>query len=476
MGLRMVKMCESQNLNGNRGHIAVSERSVGSGMLTVKNAVSRRVSIRSIVKTGALSLTTAFVVTLSGSQVAYQDIFSLFVPENANDRWHHALSTTGNVSIHQATWVGDKNDMDLDLGLDGSTVNTSENEINISVDPFELAYQAGLSIGGMVEPGINRTGKSDRLASSFEKTPPSPVDDTAHFHMNEVFASLSSSGETQVAFESRLRNIGESLVASAPAAFTEPEQPLPAIPVMLTTKIEDAEGLDLNETVEHNSSDLRLIALADRFNKNEIQTASIATAYAPSGVTEDDLNAPFRALLESPSTPPMRLPIARPHYTPKPGELIDAKGEHDWVLKKIARVNYNKEQRRCLAAGIYFEARGEPIDGQKAVAQVIINRVKNPSYPNTICGVVYQNKRKRNRCQFSFACDGIRDRVRDSASWKTAEEITDDIIGQKFWMKSVGSSTHYHATYVNPRWARTMKRRVKIGRHIFYKTHGGGWS
>ncbi len=111
-----------------------------------------------------------------------------------------------------------------------------------------------------------------------------------------------------------------------------------------------------------------------------------------------------------------------------------------------------------------------------AVAQVILNRVKNPTYPNTICGVVYQNKSWKNRCQFSFACDGVRDRVRSQKHWKTALAVAKKAAGEQLWIKGVGSSTHYHATYVRPRWARTMKRMKKIGQHIFYRTRGGGWS
>jgi spore germination cell wall hydrolase CwlJ-like protein len=110
------------------------------------------------------------------------------------------------------------------------------------------------------------------------------------------------------------------------------------------------------------------------------------------------------------------------------------------------------------------------------VAQVILNRVRNPTFPNTICGVVYQNDNWRNRCQFSFACDGIRDRVRSQRHWKTAQDIALAVTAGKIWFDSVGSSTHYHAVYVRPRWARSMERQTRIGLHVFYRTYGGGWS
>ena len=155
---------------------------------------------------------------------------------------------------------------------------------------------------------------------------------------------------------------------------------------------------------------------------------------------------------------------------------IDAKGEHAWVTNKVPKSSFTKKQKTCLANAIYFESRSEPEEGQIAVAQVVMNRVKNPAYPNTICGVVYQNKNMRNACQFSFACDNIPDRIRSKKAWNLATKLADEVINEEVWLKKVGSSTHYHATYVNPKWAHTMKKRDKIGLHVFYKTYGGGWS
>ena len=111
-----------------------------------------------------------------------------------------------------------------------------------------------------------------------------------------------------------------------------------------------------------------------------------------------------------------------------------------------------------------------------AVAQVVLNRVKNPAYPATICKVVYQNKNLRNACQFSFACDGIKDRVYPGAAWDLAETIAHDVTfgGEK--LDVIGTATHYHATYVRPNWAGIFTKKAKIGRHVFYQTLYGGWS
>ena len=142
----------------------------------------------------------------------------------------------------------------------------------------------------------------------------------------------------------------------------------------------------------------------------------------------------------------------------------------------MPKASFSDREQHCLTAGIYFEARGEPVRGQAAVAQVILNRVKNPTYPNSICGVVYQNKDWRNRCQFSFACDTIRDKVNDPKRWEMASYVARETTQGHIWLKEVGSSTHYHATYVSPKWARSMKKVGKIGLHVFYRTFGGGWS
>jgi hypothetical protein len=133
-----------------------------------------------------------------------------------------------------------------------------------------------------------------------------------------------------------------------------------------------------------------------------------------------------------------------------------------------------REQRRqvaeqqCLARAIYFEARSESEIGRLAVARVILNRVNSPFYPDSICGVVYQNAEKRDGCQFSFACDGKSDRPRQGAAWKVAKSLAARAIAGEGEVQAIATATHYHADYVLPEWSGAMTRLVKIGRHIFY--------
>jgi hypothetical protein len=140
----------------------------------------------------------------------------------------------------------------------------------------------------------------------------------------------------------------------------------------------------------------------------------------------------------------------------------------DFRYKGESQAEFEQRERRCLAIAIYFEARGEPVRGQVAVGQVILNRVRSPNFPETICGVVYQGQMQKG-CQFSFTCDGKTDIPRNDDQWALAQDIAKQITAGELWLPEVGYSTFYHANYVSPRWAGSMSKIDKIGRHIFYK-------
>ncbi|MEP7031002.1 MAG: cell wall hydrolase, partial [Pseudolabrys sp.] len=129
---------------------------------------------------------------------------------------------------------------------------------------------------------------------------------------------------------------------------------------------------------------------------------------------------------------------------------------------------------KCLANAIYFEARGEPVRGQIAVAQVVMNRVFSPFYPNDVCGVVYQNAHRHLSCQFTFACDGIPDIVTEPDAWARAQRISRDMLDGKLWMPDVAKATHYHAYWVHPSWVNEMKKIYKLGVHTFYRPRNWG--
>lgn len=131
------------------------------------------------------------------------------------------------------------------------------------------------------------------------------------------------------------------------------------------------------------------------------------------------------------------------------------------------------EQEVCLVQTIYFEARGETLRGQLAVANVILERVSNKYFPNTICKVVksgkyFKGSPVKNRCAFSYWCDGKSERMYDKLSYKKALTVKDLALSGSV-VATVDKSTHYHALYVNPKWAKEMKKISQIGKHIFYK-------
>jgi hypothetical protein len=124
----------------------------------------------------------------------------------------------------------------------------------------------------------------------------------------------------------------------------------------------------------------------------------------------------------------------------------------------------------CMTQAVYYEAGFEPVEGRRAVAQVVINRLRHPAFPKSVCGVVYQGARDPV-CQFSFVCDGSLYRRPAVLAWKEAERIAEAAL-DGYVEKSVGAATHYHADYVAPYWAPRLAKIVQIGAHIFYRWPG----
>jgi len=156
------------------------------------------------------------------------------------------------------------------------------------------------------------------------------------------------------------------------------------------------------------------------------------------------------------------------------------------VTETITRVLYTAEthpQEYCMALNIYHESRSDNLAGQYAVADVVLNRVGDPRYPNTICDVVYQAKLSkrhlqqdpplkvplRNKCQFSWYCDGKFDTPPNSDSWYQSQIIAYQIVHLDRMRGITEGATHYHATYVVPGWAHTLDLVGRIGEHVFYR-------
>lgn len=151
-------------------------------------------------------------------------------------------------------------------------------------------------------------------------------------------------------------------------------------------------------------------------------------------------------------------PVARPQ-NPLPESLAEldalppASGGREWG---------------CLTEALYFEARGESLEGQIAVAEVILNRVDSDAFPNSVCAVVRQGESRRNACQFSYACDGKKEVFTEARARARAGKIARLMLDGAPRLLTQGA-THYHATSVRPRWSKRLERTAKVGAHIFYR-------
>ena len=176
-------------------------------------------------------------------------------------------------------------------------------------------------------------------------------------------------------------------------------------------------------------------------------------------------------------------PADEPSKTVESGESVAAKGEvnadNQRAKTPAERLGLLDEKSRaksekCLTEVIYFEARGEAVRGQIAVAQVVLNRAFSGKYPDTVCGVVYQNKHRHLACQFTFACDNNPDVVKEPDMWDRARKIAKAMLDGQLWLPEVAKSTHYHAYWVRPSWVSEMKKMYKTGVHTFYRPRNWG--
>lgn len=157
--------------------------------------------------------------------------------------------------------------------------------------------------------------------------------------------------------------------------------------------------------------------------------------------------------------------IARPYAAPRadaPKPVFD--GSDLDAMPKAS----GGEQWQCLTEALYFEARGEKPKGQFAVAEVILNRVDMPNYPDSVCGVINQGTGERHACQFSYTCDGRPERINDLQSWERVGKVA-RIMLDGAPRTLTDEASHYHTTKVKPRWARVYPRTARIGTHIFYR-------
>jgi len=175
-----------------------------------------------------------------------------------------------------------------------------------------------------------------------------------------------------------------------------------------------------------------------------------------------------------PAPPPLILQPVAPQQALKVNANIPLAGGPNpaataFVFKgsKTART----QALNCLASAVYYEAGNQDTDGERAVAQVVLNRVRHPAFPSSVCGVVYQGSTRPTGCQFTFTCDGSLAREPDADGWRRAWKVAEDALSGEVYA-SVGWATHYHADYVLPTWASSMAKNAIVGAHLFYRWPG----
>ncbi|HEX4694507.1 cell wall hydrolase [Sphingomonas sp.] len=195
-------------------------------------------------------------------------------------------------------------------------------------------------------------------------------------------------------------------------------------------------------------------------HENDGSTATLAIPKLPPKVMLEklDLNVPVDLDVSD-----LNAATATPAYTAAPS------------FNALAETRSPDDAARaldCLTQTVYYEAGNQSDDGQRAVAQVVLNRVRDRAFPSSVCGVVYQGSQRSTGCQFTFTCDGSLNRRPSAAGWERARAVASAALAGAVYAP-VGSATFYHANYVSPWWASSMDKVATVGAHIFYRWRGG---
>jgi spore germination cell wall hydrolase CwlJ-like protein len=194
----------------------------------------------------------------------------------------------------------------------------------------------------------------------------------------------------------------------------------------------------------------------------------------PSPRSGGQLAPPLALTAASAQTPPPLDAETRERVSRKVAQLlvpVDHSPAEPFLDNSQSQDNQERSLN-CLTQAIYYEARSEPEDGQRAVAQVVLNRVRHPAFPSTVCGVVFQGHERSTGCQFTFTCDGSMARgVRNTMAWIRAREIASEALNGYVYAP-VGNATHYHTLAVHPYWAAYLQKSAIVGSHIFYRWAG----
>jgi spore germination cell wall hydrolase CwlJ-like protein len=346
-----------------------------------------------------------------------------------------------------------------------------------------------VAVEPLVYPTVDRTGKGDRLVPRWGLQP--PVDIAVH---GQIGPDLRPPEERDLQQDVLDAIAHDRRAAAQPAPNDQPEdleaavrfEPFPEHDIALSLEPRPEIQDDLAEQALAGPPDMSILeeaASADptaRTARLFFGSAPIASSGAiePWGAGEEPvLMAPEDSDIKQAALGP-----ADEKAQAREGVTVAGKGEvtgdghrprspaEHLGLAGEARV----KAEACLTKAIYFEARGESVRGQIAVAQVVLNRAFSGYYPHDVCGVVYQNAHRHLACQFTFACDGRSKAIHEPDAFARAQRISKSALDGTVWLPQVGKATHYHAYWVHPGWTRGMSKLDRIGVHTFYRPRQWG--
>jgi len=461
------------------------------------------------------------MLLLLSSEVGHQDLAALIARQPVVDRTQKAAFASPFGTIHEAKFsvaaVGDSIPLPLDFKLIGFDPN--DPGVSGSIRERFLGEEA-LFASPYAGPMVDRSRKGDYgVAGGGDRLIALKSDRLRSAPTTEVMPNAKPQGPSLAQQQPAEPLSLDPSVDTAKPAGEPTEQPASPRPAEGTPTDKSADGAAGGATAVRSVGNL---AFAGADVDPSLRAARLYFSIDPMGqklgaiepwtpgeeprFQEADIAASNNANVKLAAVPPVPFPAGEPgsifdapveraDLPPLPsdpgvvikngiggGQTVAPKGEvtgqDQRPMTPAERLGLDEASRakseKCLAEAIYFESRGEAVRGQMAVAQVILNRVFSGKYPNTVCGVVYQNAHRRLHCQFTFACDGIPDIVREPDMWERAKTISAEMLDGKLWLPEVGKATHYHAYWVHPGWVREMTKMHRLGVHTFYRPRAWG--
>ena len=457
---------------------------------------------------------SAFVAAFAPSSIGYQDLAAYLARQpGVSERWHDYLIASPFGTVHAATFSFSR--------PIGTTLSEPIGARTVALDPRSLDVKVWFGDGSssllrsavqVAYPTVNRRLKGNRLpqepapaSGGTETLPPlQPVNTPASAHPNPPPPTPPSSGPLPKSVE----RLDESLAPvdafgdlPTDLSISESDDVTASLPPVAQSAPErggahDAEADEdafladkppeippAGESAEGYSAQSPYSSMSylneDPAERNSQLYFGGGVMGARSSLEQWPLGAE-PVVVSRAHVPDAKLAaLEAPAAVALEGENFAGMDDVGPLVTPAVRLGLEGKERmkaeKCLADAVYFEARGEVLRGQQAVAQVIMNRVFSGYYPNNVCGVVYQNAHRHLRCQFTFACEGKDlSKVDELDMWEQAKTISRDMLDGKIWLSEVGHATHYHAYWVHPSWVHEMKKMYRLGVHTFYRPRA--WS